>query len=241
MPKNIFFILFILSASLIAQIISPKAVVKLTEYNFGNIEPGQIVNYSFVITNTGGDVLKIQDVRATCGCTAAKPEKSEISPGESASIKVTFNSTGRMGNQQKYVYVTTNDPANSLITLKIFGNIIPHKESEADKKSAKLFMPETEFYFGNVNEGKIVSHVFKLLNKGNATLEVKEVKTSCGCTAALVSDKRIEPGKDGTLKVDLDTKNRSGKLSRTVTIISNDPNEPQKVIVLSADIIKANK
>jgi uncharacterized cupredoxin-like copper-binding protein len=223
-----------------SQIIAPKATVQISEYDFGNVEQGKVVNYNFTLTNTGGDVLKIMDVRASCGCTAAKPEKSELNPGESTAIKVAFNSTGRLGQQQKYVYVVTNDPSNKEIRLKISGNVMTPGTSLTSEKSPKIYFPETQFDFGKVKEGDVVSHTFKFINNGKADLNINDIKTSCGCTAALVSSKKIEPGKEGTIKVDLNTKSREGKMSRTITILSNDPEEPNKVITIFADVNKAS-
>jgi hypothetical protein len=235
MIAKFIFIWFVYFTCSYAQLLGPRAALKVLEYDFGNIEYGKIVTYNFTIANTGGDILIIKDVRASCGCTAAKPQKSELKPGESTAIEVMFNSNGRSGQQQKYVFVNTNDPNNSEIKLKISGNII-NPSSSVSNKSPKLFLPETQYDFGSVAEGKIVSHTFKIVNKGKATLDIKDIKTSCGCTAALVSNKQISPGKEGTLKIDLDTKNRQGKLSRAITITSNDPDEPNKVITIYADI-----
>jgi len=223
-----------------AQLIGPKATVQLTDYDFGNIEQGKIVNHNYMITNIGGDLLKITDVRASCGCTAAKPEKSDLKPGESTQIIVSFNSTGRLGAQQKYVYVVTNDPTNQEIKLKISGNVLAPGSSLSVGKLPKIYFLETQFDFGVVKEGDVVSHTFKFVNKGKATLDINDIKTSCGCTAALVSNKKIEPGKNGTIKVDLDTKNRQGRMSRTITVSSNDPEEPNKVITIYAEVNKAS-
>ncbi len=74
--------------------------------------------------------------------------------------------------------------------------------------------------------------------KGKGSLEIKDIKTSCGCTAALVSSKNIEPGKSGTLKVELDTKNRTGRMSRTISVRTNDPDQPDKVLTIYADVVK---
>jgi hypothetical protein len=223
-----------------AQLLGPKAVIKHTEYDFKNIEQGKIVDHNFTITNTGGDLLKITDVRASCGCTAAKPDKLDLKPGESTEIKVTFNSSGRLGPQVKYVYVNTNDPSNTEIKLQITGNIVAPGNSSLSESLPKIYFPEIQYDFGVVKEGAIVTHTFKIVNKGKARLDISDIKTSCGCTAALVSNKQIAPGKNGTIKVDLDTKNRQGKMSRTITITSNDPEEPTKVITISADVNKAS-
>ena len=94
------------------------------EHDFGNINEGDVVNHSFVISNNGGDLLKIIDVRASCGCTAASPDKKELKPGESTNISVSFNSKGRKGPQTKTVTVTTNDTEKPTLSLNIKCNII---------------------------------------------------------------------------------------------------------------------
>lgn len=222
------------------QLIGPKISAPHTEFDFGNIEQGKVVEHKFTVTNIGGDLLKITDVRASCGCTAAKPEKSELKPGESTQILVTFNSTGRLGAQQKYVYVVTNDMSNKELKLKFTGNILAPGSPTSSEKLPKIYFKETQHDFGVVKEGEVVSYTFNFSNNGKATLDIIDIKTSCGCTAALVSNKQIPPGKEGTLKVDLDTKNRQGRMSRTITVISNDPEEPNKVLTIYADVSKAS-
>ncbi len=224
----------------IAQVIGPKATFQATEFDFGNVEQGQIVDHNYSLTNTGGDLLKISDVRASCGCTAAKPEKSELKPGESTSIMVSFNSTGRLGAQQKFVYVVTNDSSNQEVRLKLSGNVLAPGNSTNTEKQPKIFLPETQYDFGIVKEGGIVTHTFKIMNNGRATLDISDIKTSCGCTVAQISTKKIEYGKEATIKIDLDTKNRQGRMSRTITITSNDPEEPNKVITIYAEVNKAS-
>jgi hypothetical protein len=241
MIKKILILSILGSSFSFAQLIGPKATVQVTDYDFGNVEQGKMVDHNFMITNTGGDILKITDVRASCGCTAAKPEKSELKPDESTSIMVSFNSTGRLGSQQKYIYVVTNDPTNQEIKLKLSGNVLAPGSSLSSEKLPKIYLPEIQYDFGIVKEGMVVSHTFKIVNKGSSTLDIKDIKTSCGCTAALVSNKQIDPGKDGTIKIDLDTKNREGRMSRTVTVNSNDPEEPNKVITIYAEVNKASK
>ena len=104
----------------------------------------------------------------------------------------------------------------------------------------KIYFTETQHDFGVVKEGKVVDYEFKFSNKGKSTLEIKDIKTSCGCTAALVSEKKLMPGQVGTLKVELDTKNRTGKMSRSITITSNDPKEPDKILTIYAEVNKGS-
>ncbi len=231
-------ILFFVSLSTaFPQLLGPKVGIQLLEHDFGNINQGDIVNHSFVISNNGGDLLKILDVRASCGCTAASPDKKELNPGESTNISVSFNSKGRKGPQTKIVTVTTNDPENLKLTLTIKCNVIVNEVKE-NNIGAKIFFPETQHDFGVVQEGKKLEYTFKFQNNGTESLVIKDVKTSCGCTAAVVSENTIKPGQDGSIKVNFDTKNRSGRNSKSITVVSNDTKEPNKVITIYADVQK---
>lgn len=228
-------IFFITSYS---QIFGPKIVVPITDHDFGDIIQGEKVQYDYVITNTGGDILNITNVRASCGCTAALPDKRELAPGESTKIKVEFNSTGRIGKQIKTVTVHSNDTDKPEVTLKFSGNIVKGETATLKLSGPSLEVPKTQYNFGKVTEGVVVDHIFTFKNVGTEPLTIQEVKSSCGCTAALLSKKELKPGEEGELKVELNTANRSGKMSRNVTIISNDPKEPQKHLTIYAEILK---
>jgi hypothetical protein len=232
------FIVFLLTTFVAsAQVEGPKVSAQQLAYNFGDVNQGDIVSHSFVLSNNGGDLLSILDVKASCGCTAANPDKNSLKPGETTNIVVSFNSKGRKGVQNKTVAVKTNDKENPTLTFTIKCNVIV-PEKAANKDGALILFPENQFDFGQVSEGQIVEHTFKFSNSGNAVLNIKDIKTSCGCTAAMVSEKVIKPGESGSIKVELDTKSRAGKMSRTVTVVSNDQNNPNKVITIFADVIK---
>ena len=87
-------------------------------HDFGKIKEGDKVTYEFKFTNTGKSPLIIKDAIATCGCTKPEWPKSPIQPGADGAIKVTFNSTGKMGLQDKQITITGNTvPAQSMVHL----------------------------------------------------------------------------------------------------------------------------
>jgi hypothetical protein len=236
MIKNLFVSFFLLSSLVFAQLFQPKLILQQDNFDFGDIKQGEKVTHTFVLSNGGGDLLKISDVKASCGCTAAAPEKNELAPGESTNLVVTFNSAGRMGKQSKTIRIYSNDPENPEMVLSFSGNVVA--ASQVTGGAATIYFNETQHDFGKVNEGDKVDYTFNFANKGSALLTIKDIKTSCGCTAALLSQENLNPGQEGTLKVELDTKNRSGKMSRTITINSNDPKDPAKVLTIYADVVK---
>ena len=217
------FIFFMLCSVSFAQIVGPKLAAQEKEYAFGSIKEGEIVSHSFIVTNTGGDTLVINDVRASCGCTAAKPEKSKLLPGESTNIQVSFNTNGRKGHQQKHVYITSNDKENAEMRLSFTAEV----EEKNDVNAPKLVIEESTHDFGTIKAGKVVNWTVNFKNSGASLLEIKDVKTSCGCTAAVVSGKKINPGESGSIKIEFDSTNRSGKTSKTISVQSNDPGKSQ--------------
>jgi uncharacterized cupredoxin-like copper-binding protein len=239
--KTIFFYVLMLTSVSFAQLIGPKLTLQQSEYDFGDIKQGEKVSHIFILTNTGGDLLKIEKIIPSCGCTAAMPEKSELTPAESTNLTVTFNSAGKRGKQTKIVRINTNDKENPQTLITIRGNVIVvptdnKKKTDKEGSSAIIHFPETEHDFGVVKEGKTVAYTFEFDNSGNEVLRIGDIKTTCGCTAALVSKKELAPGESGTLNVKLNTANRKGKMSRLITVSSNDPVDPQKVLTVFADI-----
>ena len=96
-----------------------------TEHDFGNINEGDKVSTEFIITNTGDADLVIVSAVGSCGCTVPEPPKEAIKPGEYAPIKVTFDSTGKPGQQEKTVTITSNTAAGKE-TCKIKANVKPN-------------------------------------------------------------------------------------------------------------------
>jgi Protein of unknown function (DUF1573) len=92
---------------------------------------------------------------------------------------------------------------------------------------------------GDIWEGEKASHTFSFKNTGDAVLLIKKVKTSCGCTAAVISSKEIESGKTGEIKATFNTKRFRGKQSKTIYVSSNDPKHPTVQLKLQATVKSA--
>ncbi|WDF56961.1 DUF1573 domain-containing protein [Mucilaginibacter sp. KACC 22063] len=87
-------------------------------HDFGKVKSGDVVKYDFKFTNTGKSPLIITNATATCGCTKPDYPKSPVAPGENGVIHVEFNSTGKMGLQDKQITITANtNPAESRVHL----------------------------------------------------------------------------------------------------------------------------
>lgn len=96
-------------------------------HDFGNIVQGDKVEHIFYFTNTGNEPLIVSNVQVSCTCTTLKWPRDPIPPGGNGEITVSFNSTGKMGIQNKPVTLVTNavNPEGSTITFTM--NILDKK------------------------------------------------------------------------------------------------------------------
>ena len=95
---------------------------KETEYDFGTIKQGEVVNHTFQFTNTGKTPLIIESASASCGCTAPDWTKTPVAPGQTGEVKVEFNSTGKFGQQSPTVTIRANTEPN-IVRVSMKGNV----------------------------------------------------------------------------------------------------------------------
>src|SRR6185369_11255157 len=97
-------ILFLGAVAAKAQV--PAAMAEMTfqkeVHDYGDIKQGGNGDCAFKFTNTGSAPLIISDAKGSCGCTVPEWPKTPIKPGESAEIKVHYDSK-RVGPINKTV------------------------------------------------------------------------------------------------------------------------------------------
>jgi hypothetical protein len=132
MMKKLFLLSFVLlSFVALAQeseenVTGPKIAFEETSFNFGDITQGDKVEHVFKFENVGTEALVLTNVRTTCGCTAPEWPREPIAPGATSEIKVIFNSTGKIGIQNKVITVFSN-AVNNPARVKIVTNVLTEK------------------------------------------------------------------------------------------------------------------
>ncbi|WP_338236719.1 DUF1573 domain-containing protein [Persicobacter diffluens] len=96
--------------------------------DFGEITEGEEIEVAFAVVNEGGEPLIISKVMSTCGCTIPEWPHDPIYSGEKSKIVVKFNSTGKVGRQNKLIRVVCN-VVEGYKVLRLSGQVVP-KEME---------------------------------------------------------------------------------------------------------------
>lgn len=231
--RNLFILMFFITSLSFAQFIQPQMKFVEDVYDFGKIKQNSVVEHTFEFFNAGGDTLKILDISASCGCSVGKLSKKEFAAGEKGTIDVRFDTRGKFGNQIQRIYIRTNEPDNptKIITIKA--------QVYIDTTGApKIFFDKLFHNFGKIEEGKIYETSFAFMNTGEGTLEIIDVHSSCGCAAAIPKKRKLKPWEMSEVRVEFNSTNYSGLVTKYITIRSNDPNNPEVFLTIQAEVLK---
>lgn len=86
---------------------------------------------------------------------------------------------------------------------------------------ARMNFAEPTFEFGSVSQGEVVKHEFVFTNTGALPLLITDARSTCGCTVPSYPQQPVAPGEEAVINVAFDTKNKSGRQSKPVTITAN--------------------
>jgi len=109
-------------------IVSANTEIVFTEYehDFGPVEAGEKVSYTFTFENRGPEDLIIASANTTCGCTVPRFDSRPVKAGDKGNLEVVFDTSGRQGLQSKTVSVHSNAKV-PVVLLKITAYVIASK------------------------------------------------------------------------------------------------------------------
>lgn len=208
--------------------VQPRLEFDAREHNFGKIWDTDPHTHEFRFTNRGPGTLKIANVHGSCGCTVPALTKTEYAPGESGSIKVTFNPHGRRGPQQTTVTVTSNDPTQPTTILSVRSEVT--RIVDFDPAFAS---------FGQVNRGEDKSITVNVIGR----------TADFAATAATGLDERhfaVELGQTETfkdaegndlrrtpVKITLKSEAPVGFINQALAVRTNDPRPAGQLVTLN--------
>jgi len=101
--------------------------------------------------------------------------------------------------------------------------------------AGRIELSQTESDWGTVSNRASVNRTYEVRNAGRGPLEITGISTSCGCTTAEVSDRRLAPGETAALRVTYDPlvhEGATGDFMRMVYVRSDDPDTPEAALTI---------
>ena len=87
----------------------------------------------------------------------------------------------------------------------------------------KLVLPEATHDFGKLRTGDEAKCTIPVRNEGPGTLVIEKVRSTCGCTVAKLEKDVLPTGEQTELKITLKASLSPGKLTKHITLSTNDP------------------
>ena len=101
----------------------------------------------------------------------------------------------------------------------------------------QLTIDNPQFEFGEILQGESLEHVFTFRNTGDGNLVISKVRSSCGCTAALLSADVVAPGQEGEVRATFNSGHFRGNVEKSIYLTSNDPRQVSTTLRLRGRVL----
>lgn len=204
--------------------------IYLNEEKTGEVE---IVNTSSKSVRPGGIRIPAH--------IALNFEPEELKPGENGKILIRYDASKKnaYGVVNDRIYLTFNNESKSEYNISVAASIeedFSLLTPEELALSPVASFDQTVFDFGNIQEGDKVGHEFKISNTGKTDLIIRNVKTSCGCTAVKHSN-TVGPGETSILAVEFNSKGKKNRQNNSITVMTNDPSHSSIQLRVTGNVL----
>jgi hypothetical protein len=90
--------------------------------------------------------------------------------------------------------------------------------------------------FGLLKQNETRDARVTITNAGDATLEILEIESTCGCTVPELAVTELAPGESTQMEIHFNSKSFQGKQTKYVHVFSNDPRRGSVDLMVTADI-----
>lgn len=200
-------------------------------HDFGAVAKSSKSEHRFSLRNPFKTEMKIQSVRASCGCTTPILDSQIIKPGESAGLVAHFNTDRFTGDKKATLTVSISQPIFIELQLNVKGYI-----------RSDVVLTPGEAAFGPVPEASERKLTLTLDYAGRSDWEILGVSCPYGCTQSDFKEISRANGRVRySIDVLLDGSAPEGYLSNQLTVQTNDRRLKSFPIALSASIEKSIK
>lgn len=194
------------------------------------------------VINTSQQPVKIEFDQVP-GHLALKATPETLKPGAKGIIEGTYDGTknAAWGNVSDMVKVKLNGATQENVYYYVSANLVEDFSalSKEQLENAPVFKVEST----NVDLGKMQGNTtkdveFKFTNTGKTDLILRNVKSTCGCTAVQSSPQGqgIKPGQSSSIKATFSSGGYKGRVTKAIYVYTNDPKNSEVVLMLNADV-----
>ena len=142
--------------------------------DFGTILWSNPATAEFKVTNTGNSLLVLNEVDASCACTAVEWPEKGVQPGETASIKAIFDAKA-LGTFYKEIEIKSN-ASEEPVYLQMTGRVVANADDVTNTDGFEVVMGDVRINkdaieFDQVSKGTDPIEELLVLNTSRAPFE----------------------------------------------------------------------
>ena len=196
------------------------------QHDFGVVARGADVSHRFKLTNPYNKPIHISDFRTTCGCSAAKPTKKRLAPGEVGYIEVTMDARRFVRRKDSTLIVAFDKPFFAEVRIPVTAFIRPDVIIEPDAAS-----------FGSVDYGIVSQRNVTISYKGRNDWSIRRLRVdNPHLEAKVVETSRRSGGVAYDLLVSLKPTAPPGELRSQIVLVTDDADNPNVAILVQANV-----
>ena len=116
---------------------------------------------------------------------------------------------------------------------------IPQTANGLSKKQAEklpvIIFETTQYDFGEVVKGEVLTYSFKFKNAGKSNLIIYSSEATCGCTTSVPPKAPIRPGESGEIQVTFNSKSQEGKVTKRILVGANTY-PAETILIITANV-----
>jgi Protein of unknown function (DUF1573) len=196
------------------------------------------------IINTSSSDAKIQFDELPIYLTI-KTNPEILEPGQKGLLEATYDATQNLsswGNLIDYIRVKINGKIQENVLFSVSANLVEDFSmlSKEELLNAPIFKTTSNTVdIGKMAPGTVKEVEFNFTNAGKRNLFIRQIKPSCGCTVIQSGDiqgRAFKPGESTMIIASFNSGANKGKVTKAIYVYSNDPNNPEVVLMLNAEV-----
>ncbi|MDD3311766.1 DUF1573 domain-containing protein [Pseudodesulfovibrio sp.] len=163
-----------------------------TQVMFGNMKEGPDAQKTITLTNVSGERAVVANVSTSCACTTTRMDRTELAPGQTATMVITYHTFKYPGKFDKTVHVFTGPDGKTEDVIHILGYVDPIPMGVMEVEPRKVDV-------GVLAAGKANPVSVQVRNAGDAPLKVTAVKSQKTGATYWSGDLTVAPGQSAPL------------------------------------------
>lgn len=210
--------------------------------NLGLVTTEKKVEKSLLFFNDSDSTIEFKANHILPDFIEVKLDSSILESGSEGKLTISYNPNhaDNLGFKSHSILLKTKEETDSLKEIHVMASIVeffPPLSNEEFEIAPKFNIENRVYDFGKVTQGNFYETEFILTNQGKSNLNIRKIKSNCGCLTYTVKKYDLVPNETVKLVLKLNTKDRRGGQIKNVTIYTNDPIDPTQLVTIKANVV----